>query len=134
MTLFRVTDRNEMNGIAEKCYKEGTEIERMTCDISKLKLPETYADIEKSRCKEHILIKQYMNDTNIDPAHYDSLLNIHARANNIYAVAITNEDERIWGVLIIDNVSDKPKSFKEELKNVIEDYAKIFCFTLSTVK
>lgn len=134
MTLFRVTNRNEMNGITEKCYKEGTEIERMTCDISDLKLPETYAEIEKSRSKDYVLIKQYMNETNIDPAHYDSLLNIHTRANNIYAVAITNEDERIWGVLIIDNVSDKPKSFKEELKNVIEDYAKIFCFTLSTVK
>ena len=59
---------------------------------------------------------------------------MNTKANNLYALAITNEEEEIWGVLIIDNVDKNPRSFKVELESVIEKYAKIFCFTLSTVK
>lgn len=59
---------------------------------------------------------------------------MNTKANNLYALAISNEDEEIWGVLIIDNVKEGKRSFKEELRDVVADYAKIFCFTLSTVK
>ena len=59
---------------------------------------------------------------------------MNTKANNLYALAISNEDEEIWGVLIIDNVKEGERSFKEELRDVVADYAKIFCFTLSTVK
>ena len=75
-----------------------------------------------------------MNDSYIDSSHFASLLNMKTRANNLYALAITNDEEKVWGVLIIDNVNDSPRSFKDELANVVEDYAKIFCFTLATVK
>ena len=75
-----------------------------------------------------------MEDSFIDESNYDSLLNMNTKANNLYALAITNDEEEIWGVLIIDNVGETPRFFKAELESVIEKYAKIFCFTLSTVK
>lgn len=134
VTHFRISGRNEGNGVAEKCFKEGNEIEVMTCNISRFYIPNCYDSLVKSRLSGHKHIKQYMKDTFFDDKHFHSLLSINKRANNIYAVAISNENEEIWGVLIIDNISDNPRSFKEELKDVIGDYAKIFCFTLSTIK
>lgn len=134
MTYFRVSQRNEGNGVADKCYKEGTEIEVKTCNISELQIPDTYDKLRKSKTQEHKLIRKYMNDSYIDSSHFASLLNMKTRANNLYALAITNDEEKVWGVLIIDNVNDSPRSFKEELADVVEDYAKIFCFTLATVK
>lgn len=134
MTYFRVSKRNESNGVADKCYKEGTEIEVKTCNISKIKIPDTWEVLKNSKTQERKLIKKYMEESYIDSSHYSSLLNMQTRANNLYALAITNDEEKIWGVLIIDNVNESPRSFKEELADVVEDYAKIFCFTLATVK
>lgn len=134
MTHFRVSERNTCNGVADKCYKEGMEIEVMTCNISNIVIPDNYNSIKKSKIKEHQRIRQYMSDSFIDESNYSSLLNMKTRANNLYALAITNEEENIWGVLIIDNVNDSERSFKNELADVVEDYAKIFCFTLATVK
>ncbi len=134
MTHFRVSGAHECNGVADKCFKEGIEVEVMTCNISNTKIPETYEALDKSRLREHSMIKRYMKESFIDRSHFVSLQCMNTKANNLYALAISNEEEEIWGVLIIDNVNDGKRSFKEELKDVIENYAKIFCFTLSTVK
>lgn len=75
-----------------------------------------------------------MEDAFISEHNFSSLHNMNTKANNLYALAITDEHEKIWGVFIIDNVDDNPRSFKNELGDIIENYAKIFCFTLSTIK
>ena len=132
-THFRISKKDEgPNGVADKCYKEGREIEVNTCDISTVDLPSNYNEIKNSRT--YYKVKIYMRDSFIHESHYDSLINMNTKANNLYALAITNEEEKIWGVLIIDNVGKTSRSFKTELEPVIEKYAKIFCFTLSTVK
>lgn len=134
-THFKVSKRNEeINGVVDKCYKEGREIEVNTCDISGVKLPIDFSEIKNSRTISCRDIKKYMEDSFIGESNYESLLNMNTKANNLYALAITNEEEEIWGVLIIDNVGKDARSFKAELEPVIEKYAKIFCFTLSTVK
>lgn len=134
-THFRISKKNErLNGVADKCYKEGLEIEVNSCDISNVKLPSDYSEIKNSRTVSYRDVKKYMEDTFIDESNYNSLLNMNTKSNNLYALALTNKDEEIWGVLIIDNVGKNPRSFKTELEPVIEKYAKIFCFTLSTVK
>ena len=134
-THFRISKRNEeLNGVADKCYKEGREIEVNTCNISDVILPPNFKDIKSSRTISYRDVKKYMEDSFIDESNYDSLLNMNTKANNLYALAITNDEEEIWGVLIIDNVGETPRFFKAELESVIEKYAKIFCFTLSTVK
>lgn len=134
-THFKISKRNEgLNGVADKCYKEGREIEVQTCDIPSITLPQNFSEIKNSRTTSYRDVRKYMQDAFIDESNYSSLLNMNTKANNLYALAITNEEEEIWGVLIIDNVDKNPRSFKVELESVIEKYAKIFCFTLSTVK
>lgn len=134
MTHFRVSGANECNGVADKCFKEGIEIEVMTCNISNCEIPESYDLLDELRMKERNMIKKYMKESFFDSSHFTSLQCMNTKANNLYALAISNEDEEIWGVLIIDNVKEGERSFKEELRDVVADYAKIFCFTLSTVK
>ena len=134
-THFKISKKNEgLNGVADKCYKEGREIEVNTCDISHVELPLSFQDIKTSRTMAYRDVKKYMEDAFFDEDNYNSLLNMNTKANNLYALAITNDDEEIWGVLIVDNVGSTARSFKTELESVIEKYAKIFCFTLSTVK
>lgn len=134
-THFKISKKGEgFNGVADKCYKEGREIEVITCDISNVHLPSNFKDINASRTTISRNVKKYMKDTFIDESNYYSLINMNTRANNLYALAITKENEEIWGVLIIDNVGETPRSFKSEMQSVIDKYAKIFCFTLSTVK
>lgn len=134
MTHFRVSGANECNGVADKCFKEGIEIEVMTCNISNCEIPESYDLLDELRMKERNMIKKYMKESFFDSSHFTSIQCMNTKANNLYALAISNEDEEIWGVLIIDNVKEGKRSFKEELRDVVADYAKIFCFTLSTVK
>ncbi len=135
-TYFKASGRNgKINGVVDKCNKEGIEIEVNTCDISNIELPiniEEWKNNKNSNSKYKDVMK-YMKDSFIDEKNYETLLNMNTKANNLYAIAITDKNQAVWGVLIIDNVGDK-RSFKEELTPVIEKYAKIFCFTLSIVK
>ena len=135
-TYFKASGRNgKINGVVDKCNKEGIEIEVNTCVISNIELPiniEEWKNNKNSNSKYKDVMK-YMKDSFIDEKNYETLLNMNTKANNLYAIAITDKNQAVWGVLIIDNVGDK-RSFKEELTPVIEKYAKIFCFTLSIVK
>lgn len=49
-----------------------------------------------------------MKDSFIDKSNYNSLLNMNTKANNLYALAITNDEEEIWGVLIIEFAISNP--------------------------
>ncbi len=77
---------------------------------------------------------KYMKDSFIDENNYISLLNMNTRANNLYAVALTDKEEKMWGVFVIDNVGNTRRNLKMEIEPFIDKYVKIFCFTLSTIK
>ena len=134
-THFRVSGKNEgTNGVVDKCYREGKVIEVNTCNISGIKLPDDYERLKKSRQQNDKNVMKYMKDSFIDENNYISLLNMNTRANNLYAVALTDKEEKMWGVFVIDNVGNTRRDLKMEIEPFIDKYVKIFCFTLSTIK
>lgn len=127
-THFLITDRNEpCNGLADKCYKEGLEQEVCTVNISHINFANKYE-------KEDRDVKKYMSDSFIDKKYYSTFLSMNTKANNLYAVPIFYEDQRIWGVMMIDNDSDNRISYKEKLDSHIAMYQKIFSYTLQILK
>ena len=58
-THFLITNRDENNGLAVKCYKEEKDREVNTVCISDKKLPNVYEATSK-------IIKKYMSDSYID--------------------------------------------------------------------
>lgn len=127
-TCFRV---KENNGVAVKCYTEGVDCEVMTNCIAEIDLPDKLQELTSGNKRS---VKKYMHDSYIDENNYSSLLAMVKRANNIYATPIINEQQHVWGVLIIDNDEPEVVSFKEKIEPVIERYIKIFVFTISHLK
>lgn len=127
-THFLITDRNEpFNGIADKCFKEEMEQEVCTVRISETALPPKYGLTNSA-------VKKYMKESFIDRKYYCTLLSMNTKANNLYAIPIFMENQRIWGVMIIDNDSNQKISYKEKLDSHIAMYQKIFAYTLQILK
>lgn len=126
-TYFR--DYGE-NGVAVKCYREGIDCSVNTISISDIDLPEKFSDLKGTNLK---CVKKYMKDSFIDEKNYDSLLTMVKRANNIYATPIII-DQKVWGVLIIDNDEQSVVPFKNMIDPVIERYIKLFVFTIDHLK
>lgn len=126
-TYFR--DYGE-NGVAVKCYREGIDCAVNTTSISDIELPEKFSDLKGTNLKR---VKKYMKDSFIDEKNYDSLLTMVKRANNIYATPIIIE-QKVWGVLIIDNDEQSVVPFKNMIDPVIERYIKLFVFTIGHLK
>ena len=126
-THFLITNRDENNGLAVKCYKEEQDREVSTVSISNEKLPKCYEETNRS-------IRRYMSDSYIDKKHYSTMLGMNTIANNLYAVPIFLEDQNIWGVMMIDNDSQEHISYKELLDQHIASYQKIFSYTLKILK
>lgn len=127
-THFLLTERDEpCNGIADKCFKEELEQEVCTDNITNIHLPQKYMYADRA-------IKKYMQDSYIDEKYYDTLLLMNTKANNLYAIPIFNENQRIWGVMVIDNDSNERISYKEKLDSHIAMYQKIFSYTLQILK
>lgn len=74
-----------------------------------------------------------MDESCISSAYYSSLLAMNTKANNLYAVSIFYEDQRIWGVMMIDNDSPKKISYKTKLDGHIAKYQKIISYTIKTL-
>lgn len=126
-THFLLTNRNEpCNGLADKCYKEERELEVHTTSISGIALPKRYEEANDK-------IKKYMDESCISSAYYSTLLAMNTKANNLYAVPIFYEDQRICGVMMIDNDSPKKISYKTKLDGHIAKYQKIISYTIKTL-
>ena len=115
------------NGVAIKCYREGIDCAVNTTCISDIDLPEVISDLKGTNLKR---VKKYMKDSFIDEKNYDSLLTMVKRANNIYATPIIIE-QKVWGVLIIDNDEQNEVLFKKMIDPVIERYIKLFVLAIS---
>lgn len=126
-TYFRVYGDN---GVAVKCFREGIDCSVNTTYISDIGLTEKLCELKATNQKR---IKKYMKDTFIDEKNYDSLLSMFKRANNIYATPIIIE-QKVWGVLIIDNDEQNEVPFKKMIDPVIERYIKLFVFTIDHLK
>ena len=126
-TYFR--DYGE-NGVAVKCYREGIDCAVNTTCISDIDLPEKFSGLKGTNLKR---VKKYMKDSFIDEQNYDTLLTMGKRANNIYATPIIIE-QKVWGVLIIDNDEQDEVVFKKMIDPVIERYIKLFVFTIGHLK
>lgn len=126
-THFLITNRDENNGLAVKCYKEETDREVSTVSISSERLSKQYEFATRN-------VKRYMSDSYIDEKYYSTMLGMNTIANNLYAVPIFLEDQNIWGVMMIDNDSEERISYKELLDQHIANYQKIFSYTLKILK
>lgn len=126
-TYFRVSGDN---GVAVKCYREGIDCEVNTSRITDLSLPSKFLELKGGIKKR---VKKYMTESYIGEENYDTLLTMVKRANNIYATPIIIE-QKVWGVLIIDNDEPEIVSFKKKIDPVIDRYIKIFVFTINHLK
>lgn len=75
-----------------------------------------------------------MRDSYIDKEFYSTLLSMNTVANNLYAVPIFYESQKIWGVMMIDNDSNKRIQYTNKLDPYISQYQKIFSYTLQILK
>lgn len=131
---FRLSDkanRKRFNGVAEKCYTEGMVQKVHTVDISRIDVSKPFAALNG---KEQQKVRKYMKACSFDASCYESLRLMHRISNNLYAVPVALSDQSIWGVVIIDNISDKPNNFETELENYMPSYMKIISLSLSSLK
>ena len=131
---FRLSDnadRKQFNGIANKCIEEGVPQFVHTVDISGIDVTQP---LEKLSNNDKRKVRKYMKDSYFAPEFYRSLRLMHRIANNLYAVPIALSDQSIWGVVIIDNVSDKKCDFEKDLAPFMSSYMKIINFSLSSLK
>lgn len=75
-----------------------------------------------------------MKDSYFASSFYSSLRLMHRISNNLYAVPIALSDQSIWGVVVIDNVSNEKCNFEEDLSTYMSSYMKIINFSLSSLK
>lgn len=131
---FRLSDnanRNQFNGIANKCLEEGVPQFVHTIDISGIDVTRPF---DKLSSNERNKVRKYMKDSYFASSFYSSLRLMHRISNNLYAVPIALSDQSIWGVVIIDNVSDKKCDFEKDLAPFMSSYMKIINFSLSSLK
>lgn len=131
---FRLSDnanRNQFNGIANKCLEEGVPQFVHTIDISGIDVTRPF---DKLSSNEKNKVRKYMKDSYFASSFYSSLRLMHRISNNLYAVPIALSDQSIWGVVIIDNVSDKKCDFEKDLAPFMSSYMKIINFSLSSLK
>lgn len=131
---FRLSDnanRNQFNGIANKCLEEGVPQFVHTINISGIDVTRPF---DKLSSNEKNKVRKYMKDSYFASSFYSSLRLMHRISNNLYAVPIALSDQSIWGVVIIDNVSDKKCDFEKDLAPFMSSYMKIINFSLSSLK
>lgn len=131
---FRLSDksnRKRFNGIADKCYSEGLSQKVHTVDISGIDVTKPFAELS---AKEQQKVKRYMKDCSFDTSCYENLRLMHRISNNLYAVPVALSDQSIWGVVIIDNISEKPNNFEAELEKFMPSYMRIISLSLSSLK
>lgn len=131
---FRLSDeanRHQFNGIANKCIEEGVPQFVHTVDISGI---DVTRPLEKLSRDEQNKVKKYMKDSCFASSFYSSLRLMRRISNNLYAVPIALSDQSIWGVVIIDNVSNDKYDFKKDLATFMSSYMKIINFSLSSLK
>lgn len=131
-TYFLIPESStEYNSLAVKCYKEGVDQQIMTEYISDIPLPRRFETLSTTNKKR---VRKYMKDSFISESNYQTLLSLRQKSNNIYATPIFDEDQRIWGVFIIDNNEKDAKDFKKELEPVAGLYMKLYSFTTTYLK
>jgi len=127
-TFFRILDEEgKYNGAVEKCYREATEVEVKTSNISDVALKEKF---EQMSHRDKRKVEKYMSDSFMDKSCYEYLYHMHIRANNIYAIPIMNDNQSVWGVIAVDNNETKNTSLKAQLTPFIEQYVRIFNYTI----
>lgn len=131
---FRLSDkanRNQFNGIANKCLEEGVSQFVHTIDISGI---DVTLPFDKLSINEKSKVRKYMKDSYFASSFYSSLRLMHRISNNLYAVPIALSDQSIWGVVVIDNVSNGKCDFEKDLATFMSSYMKIINFSLSSLK
>lgn len=131
---FRLSDnanRNLFNGIANKCLEEGIPQFVHTIDISGIDVTRPFDNLSST---EKNKVKKYMKDSYFDSSFYSTLRLMHRISNNLYAVPIALSDQSIWGVVVIDNVSNDKCDFEKDLATFMSSYMKIINFSLSSLK
>ena len=131
---FRLSDnasRQEYNGIADKCYREGIELSVSTSCIKDIDVTK---DLSNLSSKERNKVKLYMRKSYFADQFYSTLRLMRNVSNNLYAVPIALNDQTIWGVVIVDNCREENHDFKEDLKDYMPSYMKIINFSLSSIK
>ena len=131
---FRLSDnasRQEYNGRADKCYREGIELSVSTSCIKDIDVTK---DLSNLSSKERNKVKSYMRKSYFADQFYSTLRLMRNISNNLYAVPIALNDQTIWGVVIVDNCRQEKHDFKADLQDYMPSYMKIINFSLSSIK
>lgn len=99
---FQLSDkanRNQFNGIANKCLEEGVSQFVHTIDISGIDVTRSF---DKLSSNEKNKVRKYMKESYFASSFYSSLRLMHRISNNLYAVPIALSDQSIWGVVVIE--------------------------------
>lgn len=80
---------------------------------------------------EHSKIKQYIKDNKINE---DMIKCIHRLSNHIIAEPIFDENENIWGALVVDVDSPEKDVFTTDCEDKLSTAIRIISFTLSHLK
>ncbi len=127
-TIAKYND-DHPDSIVSLCYKEGRPINCNAPYIQDITLPEEIDLITEDGNKSKVL--EYMDATSMND--YDKLRFIDRRSNHLYAALIQTDSEnenRMWGVIVFDTNSPNKDDLKEKLKDVIDRYLKITQFSL----
>lgn len=131
---FRLSDdfsRQEYNGVADKCYREGIELSVSTSCIKDI---DVSRDLSSLSSKERNRVKIYMKKSYFAEQFYSTLRLMRNVSNNLYAIPIALNDQTIWGVVIVDNCRPERHDFKADLQDYMSSYMKIINFSLSSIK
>lgn len=129
--LSESSNRKRYNGIADKCYSEGLSQKVHTVDISGIDVSLPFSELST---KDKQKVKKYMKDCFFDVSCYENLRLMHRISNNLYAVPVPLSDQSIWGVVIIDNISEMSNNFEAELEKYMPSYMRIISLSLSSLK
>lgn len=127
-----VYNDDQAESLVSLCYKEGRPINCNAPYIQEIKLPDQLDSIKNDGDKSKV--EQYMQATSMND--YDRLRLIDRRSNHLYAALIQQDsenDNRVWGVIVFDTNSEKEEDLETKLRNVIDRYLKIIQFSLKFI-
>ena len=127
-THFLLTNRNDVpNGLADYCWREQIVLGVSTNHITHSDLTEEYKDTDK-------IVKEYMKETKMDEHYYSTLVSLNTIANNLLAIPLFEQNQKIWGVMMVDNDSEQKISYQDKLQEYLPDLQNIFSFTIKRLK
>jgi len=113
--------------VVETCFVTGKVVCVNTTFINDIELPKSK---EKLSGLNKTKVEKYMKDTGMKS--YNKLRTLQRKANAIYAFPIRKE-QKILGVVVVDNNTSTPLDLNAIFRDKIENYQRIIQLTINTL-